>query len=246
MRFLSRLSFATVTAASLASCDGADVTVNPDGVPLDEIEQGGTPPSELVLAGSDTVLIEEGDAFAIRVEGSEQAVSRLRFERDGDQLLIAQQSEDGNWLRDDAATIRVTMTAPTEITMAGSGRIRSFGTARTAQINIAGSGNIEVDRVGAEKLGVNIGGSGDVGAAGATQRLELNIAGSGSGDLAEVTVGEAKVNIIGSGDGRFDSNGSVTAKIVGSGAVAVTGSARCSVNSLGSGSLTCNGRKVQE
>ena len=68
-------------AATLAGCDGADIQINgKDGVPLAEVEIAGPPPSEVVLSSGDTVILTEGDTFALKVEGAD--TYSLRFVRD--------------------------------------------------------------------------------------------------------------------------------------------------------------------
>ena len=72
---------ALLTAAiSLAGCEGAEMEINGQkGVPLADVVLTGTPPSEVVLASGDTVILTEGDSFAIKVEGGN--TESLRFVR---------------------------------------------------------------------------------------------------------------------------------------------------------------------
>ena len=203
-------------AAPLAGCDGADVSINgKEGVPLAEVEIAGPPPSELVLSSGDTVILTEGDVFALKVEG--QDTDSLRFVRDSEVIGITR--TDG-WSGNQTATIRITMPPPSEVVIAGSGTVRAQSLASTAEISIGGSGTVTFASVAADKLDVNIGGSGDVELAGL------------KADRAEVTIG-------GAGDVAFASDGEVEANIAGSGDVTVAGSAKCTVNAFGSGTLTC-------
>lgn len=51
---------------------------------------------------------------------------------------------------------------------------------------------------------------------------------------------DADITIAGSGSAEFASDGTVEAKVMGSGDVTVTGSAKCTINSMGSGTLRCS------
>lgn len=233
-----RMAPAAVLAfsAMLTGCEGAEMEINGQkGVPLAEVEIAGPLPSEVVLASGDTVILTEGDKFAITVEGSN--TESLRFVRDERTIGITR--EEG-WSGETNATIRITMPAPEEVVIAGSGTIKAPSLANVAEVSIGGSGLIEFGTVAAEKLGINIGGSGTVRGAGTVKRLEVNIGGSGEVELAGLKADNAEVSIGGAGDVAFASDGEVTANIAGAGDVNVTGSAKCTVNAFGSGSLNCS------
>lgn len=222
-------------AAALAGCDGADMEINGQkGVPLAEIAIAGPPPSELVLASGDTVIITDGATFDIKVEGPD--TDSLRFVRDDEVIGITREE---NWSGESNATIRITMPPPKEVVIAGAGTIKAQSLASTADITIGGSGTVEFGRVAAEKLGINIGGSGSIKGAGMAKRLEVNIGGQGDVAMPALKADSAEVSIGGTGDVAFASDGEVTANIAGAGDVIVAGNAKCTVNAFGSGTLTC-------
>ncbi len=222
-------------AAPLAGCDGADVSINgKEGVPLSEVEIAGPAPSELVLSSGDTVILTEGDVFALKVEGAD--TDSLRFVRDSEVIGITR--TDG-WRGNQTATIRITMPPPSEVVIAGSGTVQAQSLASTADISIGGSGTVSFTKIAADKLGVNIGGSGTVRGAGTAKRLEVNIGGSGDVELGGLKADSAEIAIGGSGDVAFASDGEVEADIAGAGDVRVTGNAKCTINAFGSGTLTC-------
>jgi hypothetical protein len=226
---------ALASAALLAGCDGADVEINGQkGVPLAEVEIAGPPPTEVFLASGDTVILTEGDTFAIKVEGGD--TESLRFVRDKE--LIGITRTDG-WSGDSNATIRITMAAPTEVVIGGSGTVQAPVLAKEADINIGGSGTVAFGKIAGERLGINIGGSGKVTGAGTAKELEILIGGSGDVDMPGLKADTAEITIGGSGDIAFASDGTVEANIGGAGDVKVTGNAKCTINAMGSGSLTC-------
>ncbi len=223
-------------AVALAGCEGGEVEINGQkGVPLSEVEIAGPPPSEIIVASGDTVVVTEGDTFAIRVEGAD--TESLRFVRDKEVIAVTRAN---GWSGESNAVIFVTMPAPKEIVIGGSGTVKTPSLASTAEINIGGSGTVEFGKVAAEKLGINIGGSGKVvGGGGTAKALEILIGGSGKIAMPQLRADKAEVSIGGSGDVAFASDGTVEANIGGAGDVNVTGAAKCTLQSFGSGTLNC-------
>ncbi|MFN3863626.1 MAG: head GIN domain-containing protein [Erythrobacter sp.] len=232
-RFATLIALAA--AAMLGGCDGGDIEINGQkGVPLSEVEIAGPPPTEVFLASGDTVILTEGDTFAIRVEGSD--TESLRFVRDSEVIGITR--EDG-WNGKSAATIRITMPAPTELVISGAGTIKAPALASEADINIGGSGTVEFGKFAGQTLGINIGGSGKVIGAGTAKELEILIGGRGEVEMPGLKADTAEITIGGSGDIAFASDGRVKANIGGAGDVRVAGKAKCTINAMGSGTLTC-------
>lgn len=226
---------------AVAGCD-MDIQINgEEGVPLAELDMSGDPPQEVALFGPDNVVISEGGALTIDVDGDPDAVQAMRFTLEGGTLGILRDSD--SWDGNEKATVRITMPAPREIAMAGSGTIDAATMANDAEIGAAGAGRINVAEIDSESLEISIAGSGDVEVSGATDRLEVSIAGSGDVDSPELKADQAEVSIAGSGNVAFASDGTVEANIMGSGDVVVTGDATCELNSMGSGTLRCSAAK---
>ncbi len=245
--FLKRMAPIVAVAMSMgvAGCGDIDIKINgKEGVPLAELDMTGDAPTELLVAGPDKVIVTEGDTLDITVEGDDSAVEKVRFVKDGKMLGVTR--EDSSWSSDDQAIVRVTMPAPEEIDVAGSGSVETATLASNAQVNIGGSGSVAIEQVAAESLEINIGGSGSVKAAGTTERLEIGIGGSGGTNLADLKADDAEISIAGSGSVSLASDGKVEASIMGSGSVNVTGSAECSVTAMGSGSLNCRPARTED
>lgn len=192
----------------------------------------------LTAAGMDDVRVSTGDRWRIRATGDARALAQLRFLVEDGALIVGRVS--GRSERYGKARVEVTAPSLRALTAAGSGAVdvdRLGGTRASA--TVAGSGRATIGRVEAERLTATVAGSGGLGLAGRSVRAELTIA--GSGDLAGdgFTAGSANVTMAGSGDARLRSPGQVRATIVGSGSVTVTGTTACRQTRMGSGRLLC-------
>lgn len=224
--------------AGMTSGCGGNVDINGEkGVPLSELDLAGKAPSKLLLMGGDTVQITAGDALKIELEGSDDDKARMRFTLDDDTLGVLR---EGGWnTGGNTVTVHVTMPAPREIVVGGSGIVHTDALAKDAEISIGGSGSVEATAIAVDSLEVSIAGSGDVHAGGTARDLEISLAGSGDADLGGLKADKVEVSIAGSGSATFASDGEVSANIMGSGNITVRGGARCKVRALGSGTLTC-------
>ena len=103
-----------------SEADGATITIDGDkGKPLSEIDLTGTPPHRLVVLGPDAVEITQGDKLAITVSGEQAEDVRFTL-KDGTLGILR---KDGNWGRDKAVNVNVTLPALSEIAAMGA-RIR--------------------------------------------------------------------------------------------------------------------------
>lgn len=227
-------------AAAVGGCgDNGAISFNGrKGVPLDDLDLGGTAPLAITLLGPDTVRVVRGEKLTISVDGDREA--RLRFALADGKLGIAREDwKTGS--TDRTATISITLPELREIVLAGSGTLIAdqLGGADDGRIVIAGTGLVEARAVRTRKLAVDVVGSGTLRAGGRADTMKLVLAGSGAAEMDGLSVDDATVDVAGSGKARFASNGQVNANITGSGEVRVFGRATCKVKSLGSGKLIC-------
>ena len=229
---------ALAATIGLAGCGDIDININgEEGVPLAELDTDGATPDEVVLASSDTLVITTGEEFSISLDGSAEDTDAMRFILDGDTFGVMRDPDaDGG---SGSVTVNVTMAPPNSLVIAGSGRVSTDGMSDNPEVVLAGSGTANITGLAAERLEITMPGSGRVTAEGSADSLELTVAGSGSADMVGLTVGDAEVTIAGSGDASFASDGTVDGTIMGSGTIRVTGSATCTVETLGSGALIC-------
>ena len=156
---------AVALTACLTGCNNSpgdapgDSTVNIDingdkGKPLADLDLTGPPPHSLVLLGPDKVTITTGDKLAITVDGDPATAAKLRFTLKGDTLGILRQNH--SWSASDGVTVHVTMPAPSDLVMSGSGAIDAKDMAQKASVTIAGSGTVNTPSLGVDKLVVTI------------------------------------------------------------------------------------------
>ncbi|MEQ1498394.1 MAG: head GIN domain-containing protein [Novosphingobium sp.] len=230
---------ALAMAAGVSGCDGSSIKINgEEGKKLSELDLSGPVPDELAMFGPDKVEVTQGDKLAITVDGDPEAAAQVRFTlKDGTLGILRADKVFSSGGK--IAVIHVTMPAPRDVAMFGSGTINTAALGRDATVMIAGSGRIEAQSLGGGKLDVTLPGSGAIRAAGNIDQLDVTIMGSGSAELDAVRTGKAKISIMGSGGAAFASDGDVEATIMGSGSVKVKGRARCTVSAMGSGKLVC-------
>src|SRR5688572_5084985 len=121
----------------IAGTIGAQIREAHDGVPLAELDLTGLPPSEVALRGSGQVVLAEGEAFAIEVDGAADA-EEVRFTLDSGRLGVCGGRD---------TIVQVTLPAPHKLSIAGSGRMSAARLGRDGEISIAGSGRLEVAAV---------------------------------------------------------------------------------------------------
>lgn len=192
----------------------------------------------LTAAGMDDVSMVSGDRWRIRATGDARAIAQLRFLVEDSALIVGRISGP----RERYGKTKIEVTAPSlrAVTAAGSGavEVERIGGER-ASATVAGSGRTTVRRVEAQRLNATVAGSGGLGLTGRSDRADVTIAGSGSLAGDGFTAGTANVTVAGSGGARFRSPGDVRATIVGSGTVTVKGTTACRQTRMGSGRLVC-------
>jgi hypothetical protein len=231
--------FAAALLAGSVSLSGCiEVSTSFDGETLAEFDQGGDAPTGIGLVGPDDLFLVVGDSLDMEVSGDDSAVDALRFKREGDSLTIGR---DGDWSNSmGTARITITMPAPEEINLVGSGDINAETIADRAAISMAGAGTVKVATIASSALEVSSAGSGKVQGTGSVKKLDISIMGSGDIDFSKLKADKVDISIAGSGNVELMSDGEVETSIAGSGNVNVVGDAKCTADAMGSGQLTCN------
>lgn len=197
----------------------------------------------LELAGSYDVTVRTGAAPSVHARGSERMIERLVVEVHGNTLRIhpEKRSKMGfNWGSGGKVTLTVTVPRLSAAELAGSGDIRvDRVTGDSFEGGVAGSGNLSIGEVQVGRLKMGISGSGSMQARGRASEAQYEIAGSGGIDAGQVDAETAAVSIAGSGDVSAHATRSARVDIAGSGDVEIKGGAKCTVSKAGSGQVRC-------
>lgn len=223
---------------ALAGC-GMTKPHNDDASPQGERSFALSGFESVSLAGSDNVDIVVGPAFSVTASGPQSLLDRLDISVDGTNLKVSRKPTMG-WQSGKGARIRVTMPAITGANVAGSGDMtidKVEGDRFDA--GVAGSGDLSVKAIKVQLLEANIVGSGDVSLWGNADKAAMSIAGSGSIRADELTTVTTTVSIVGSGDVSARVTGAVTGNLAGSGDLNVRGTGKCTVSKVGSGDINC-------
>ncbi len=197
--------------------------------------------TQVSLAGSDDVDVRVGPAFSVRAEGKSDVLDRLKIEQKGDTLSIGRRN-GGGLFQSGSAKVFITMPAITGANLAGSGDLtvdRAQGEELKAKL--AGSGTMTFAQIAVGRADFAIAGSGDIDVAGTARRLGVSIAGSGNVEGKELTAQEADVKVMGSGNVTARVKGPATVRAMGSGDVDLGPDARCDSKDAGSGDVRCGG-----
>lgn len=234
---------AAATAVALAACgtgnaqDGGPTTAR--SFPVGGFER-------IEVAGPFDVNVTTGGQPSVSARGPGELLGKMVVEVEGNTLKIRPERRNswfGNGFRWNGAKAVVTVSAPTlsGAAIAGSGNMqvnRVSGPSFAGEI--AGSGNLSIGEVRVQDLRLEIAGSGEASAAGQAAQARYEIAGSGDIQAGRVQSEQVRVEIAGSGNVEANARSTARVDIAGSGDVRVTGGARCSVSKAGSGNVQCS------
>lgn len=202
---------------------------------------------KVALAGSQNVIVKVGGAPSVRVEGEAGLLDRLEIGVRGNGELHIGYKKDRDWSwgfsRDrKPVTVFVIVPTLTAARVAGSGDIQvdrveggNFAGA------IEGSGDLQIAAMKVGNAAFAIAGSGDIRASGTAENVDLSIAGSGDLDMKGLQTRNAKVSVMGSGDVWARASDTADVSVMGSGEVELSGGAKCNIHKMGSGEVRCVG-----
>ena len=197
------------------------------------------------VAGPYDVTVVTGNAPSVQATGAERSLERLVVEVEGDTLKIHPKARSGfsmGFSKVHPAQIRVTVPALRAAEIAGSGsmNVDKVG-GESFEGAVAGSGDLRLGQVEVRRLKMAIAGSGEIQARGGRAELaDYGIAGSGDIDAGGLVSRDASVSIAGSGNVNANATGTAKVDIAGSGDVNLSGGAKCNVSKMGSGEVRCS------
>lgn len=230
-----------VAAAAIAGCsEGRSESRGPT---VDRDYQVGSF-DRISVAGSYDTTVRTGAAPSVHVRGDQKAIDNLEVKVENGVLKIESKKKMHWGWSSDHGKVAFTVTVPNlrGADLAGSGDINIDKVAGDSFAgSIAGSGNLKVAQVEVGTLKLDIAGSGNaVAGGGRAKSADYGIAGSGGIDAKGVAVETANVSIAGSGDVDAQAHSTAAVSIMGSGNVEMTGGAKCTVSKAGSGNARCS------
>lgn len=197
------------------------------------------------VAGPFDVKVTTGKAVSVAASGPQKLLDETEVAvRDG--KLVIRPRRKGwfgsmNWTSNQPSSFTISVPALDSVEVAGSGDIDVDRVAgQRFKGAIAGSGNLRLPQVAVNELGLAIAGSGGITVAGQAQKASFEVAGSGDVDASALRAAEAEAEIAGSGNIRANVSGTARASIAGSGDIDIRGGARCQSSKAGSGEIRCS------
>lgn len=197
---------------------------------------------KIAVAGPYDVKVVTGGRPGVTAVGGANLLDETEVMVDGDTLEIRPRKRRGmRWTwRNGKAEFTVNVAALRGAAIAGSGDINVDKVAGDFEGDIAGSGGLRLAAVNGGRLKLSVAGSGEISAAGKADSLDIGIAGSGDVNVRELASRTAEVSIAGSGNVTANVTENADVSIMGSGDVDLTGGAKCKVSKAGSGNVKCS------
>ncbi len=199
---------------------------------------------QISTSGPQDVNVTLGDSFAVRSEGSPQALEQLEAVVVNGKLTIQPKRgfNWGNWRSLQPATFYVTLPKLEAVAVAGSGDV-SIDRIEGERFDgsIAGPGSLAIATMAVGDATFSIGGQGDVTVAGTARNTHVAIAGTGEVQGGGLSSDTASISIGGTGDVSLTVQKEANVSIMGTGDVDISGPGRCSVTQMGTGDVTCSG-----
>jgi Putative auto-transporter adhesin, head GIN domain len=199
----------------------------------------------IVVIGDITVAVETGKAPSARASGDKRMLDSLKLERVGTTLKVRLQDVINNEKgRPMTAPLYIMLStrALKDVTLSGNGKltINAVVQPTLSRILIVGGGRIDVGRLEADQLAVNISGNGTVAIGGGTVR-DSKIVVDGSGQYNAGGLHSRKLRL------QHDGNATSSAWVdegsdifnSGTGSITIAGPGTCFIKKAGAASINC-------
>ena len=190
------------------------------------------------LMSTGTVFLKKSNTFSVVVETHKNIAELLETVNDNGVLKIRFKNNIGNIHYD---KLNIYVEAPTieTIDLSGSGDMSADNAISNAglDIDLSGSGRIELKEGGYTQLTANLGGSGSIVLSGTAEKATYAITGSGNIDMKNVKAKTVKAEITGSGNIYCHADAALDALVTGSGDIQYSGDAIVKSRVTGSGSI---------
>jgi hypothetical protein len=185
----------------------------------------------VLLWDSGELNITQGAAESLTVEAEDNVIGRVTTDVRGDTLEIGFK---GGWWWPFRPSGRVVY----DLTVKELSGLEVSGSANQLDLEVSGSGDVEIERLDADRLVVDSSGSGRFEMSGQVAVQEVKISGSGKYEAEALQSEAVTLEISGSGSATVWATDSLDVKISGSGRVDYYGSPRVNQEISGSGRIT--------
>jgi hypothetical protein len=197
--------------------------------------------NSVALTGSMDVVLVKGQEGNLKVEAEENLQQHIITEVSGGRLNIkVEKGYSLNPSRNQDIIITVPFTDIEEVSLTGSGDIRSTDVIRAENfaIDITGSGDVKLP-LEARNTSANITGSGDIDLSGSSTDFDCKVTGSGDISAFDFQCENVKAMVTGSGDIQVHASESLRASTPGSGDIEYRGNPKKEdFRTMGSGSIS--------
>lgn len=192
----------------------------------------------LELSVAAEVILTQDSSNSLRIEADKGALEHIETRLEGEHLTI--RARNSSWNNLGEIKIYVTMSDILGLSVTGSGTLRSDKPvyASNLDLQVSGSGQIQLRKVEAPQVNATVTGSGSIDLAGTgsgSSELNLTITGSGEMNTESFAVDNVSVTITGSGSARIRALKNLDTNITGSGDVLYKGEPVVNATSTGSG-----------
>ena len=184
------------------------------------------------------IYINQADTFSFVIEGSEQAIERMKMRVKDGKLLISKQYNWQFW--NEFEKIRIYITAPMldDLVFSGVGNVHLEGKWVGQKLNILleGAHNVSAHNIDIDELKVRLDGVGNLEIGGKANKARLFLNGTGNIDAYDLTIQNARCAVNGIGRLECYVSDELIADVSGMGSVLYRGepkNVRSSVNGMG-------------
>lgn len=236
MKSIRSIIIAGICMLSFTSC--IKEVISGSGPEVTEVRNTGSF-TGIELALNATVNYTQDSVFKVEIKGQQNVINEIQTDISGSQLII-KLPWDTKLVSYSPITINISAPGVNAFNVSGSGKIQSVSNVAVtnADLNISGSGSINISSITSSDIDVRVSGSGTVQiSSGSTTTQSMNISGSGLIDVLGVTAKSASTYTSGSGDIKLTATENLEAHISGSGKVYYMGNPVIDANISGSGKL---------
>jgi hypothetical protein len=189
------------------------------------------------------VHLEQGEKQNLEIVAKASTLEQIITEVKEGKLIIRFPNKNLFWndFQPGEITIYITVPEISDLAVTGSGDIIAEDEikAKTIDLSVSGSGNINLSALTAERVTNAISGSGNIILAGKTPAQDLSVVISGSGNFKglDYSADDVSVKVSGSGNAGVEANKNLYIRLVGSGNISYKGKPMVDQSTTGSGSV---------